>query len=188
MTKEAWAAYMRQYRVTHLAASRAGDHRNYVKHKEKRTAWQKVYVAEHKEQTVEYKRVWRLEHLDEIHAGQHEWYLTHKEEHCARMVRYAENHPEAGRLHTEKRRALKYSNTPIDELLTEAQWRDILDQYHHRCAYCGSKLDKLTIDHVVPLIKGGKHSASNVVPACLHCNSSKKDKTPEQWVGMAVAK
>jgi 5-methylcytosine-specific restriction endonuclease McrA len=89
-------------------------------------------------------------------------------------------------VYTEKRRALKYGNTPIAELLTEAQWRDILDQYHHRCAYCGKKMERLTIDHVNPLSKGGKHSASNVVPSCGSCNSKKNAKTPEEWCGMAV--
>jgi len=86
----------------------------------------------------------------------------------------------------EKRRALKYGETPIAELLTEAQWRDILDQYRHRCAYCGKKMNKLTIDHIVPISKGGKHSANNVVPACLRCNCAKGTKTTEEWVGLAT--
>lgn len=99
---------------------------------------------------------------------------------------YAKEHRPMKRASYERRRALQYGNTPIVELLTEAQWRDILDQYHHRCAYCGKKSDKLTIDHLVPIARGGKHSANNVVPACRHCNSVKGAKTPEQWVGMRV--
>jgi len=89
-------------------------------------------------------------------------------------------------VYAEKHRALKYDNTLISELLTEAQWRDILGQYHYRCAYCGRKMDKLTMDHVVPLSREGKHSANNVVPSCQHCNSVKNAKTPEEWCGVAV--
>jgi len=102
----------------------------------------------------------------------------------ARRREWEHEHPLAHRLHVHKRRALKYGNTPIEELLTEAQWRDILDQYHHRCAYCGRKTEQLTVDHVIALSRGGKHSASNVVPACLHCNSTKGAKTTEEWVGL----
>jgi predicted phage replisome organizer len=45
------------------------------------------------------------------------------------------------------------------------------------CAYCGST-DKvnMTIDHIIPVSKGGSSLLSNLVPACKNCNSSKKDR------------
>jgi 5-methylcytosine-specific restriction endonuclease McrA len=99
-------------------------------------------------------------------------------------VAWNKKYPEKMQAKHERRRALKYGNTPIAELLTEAQWRDILDQYHHRCAYCGRKFDKLTMDHVVPLSSGGRHSKENVVPACLSCNCSKGTKATERRFGL----
>lgn len=50
------------------------------------------------------------------------------------------------------------------------------------CQYCLQKLTekKFTIDHVVPLSKGGKHEWTNVVAACSKCNNKKGSKTPEQ--------
>jgi 5-methylcytosine-specific restriction endonuclease McrA len=39
---------------------------------------------------------------------------------------------------------------------------------------------KLTIDHVVPISKGGQHTWTNVVTACSQCNNRKGDKTPAQ--------
>lgn len=121
-------------------------------------------------ETAERGKSWKQSHPEDVRLGNLEWKHAH---------------PEYTRFCTAKRRALKYGNTPIAELLTEAQWRDILDEYRHRCAYCGKKVDKLTIDHVVALSKGGEHSASNVVPACLHCNCAKGAKTTEEWVGLA---
>lgn len=112
--------------------------------------------------------------------------VEHREKRAEQNREWRKANPDKRRLNEHKRRALQYGNTPIDELLTEAQWRDTLDLYHHRCAYCGKKSDKLTIDHVIPLSRGGKHSVSNVVPACRHCNNVKYAKTPEQWVGMKV--
>jgi 5-methylcytosine-specific restriction endonuclease McrA len=63
---------------------------------------------------------------------------------------------------------------PGDDLTFE-QWQEILEKYDHRCAYCGVP-DARTMDHVVPVIKGGLHTSSNVVPACRKCNSSKGSK------------
>ena len=45
-----------------------------------------------------------------------------------------------------------------------------------RCHYCGREVGarSLTLDHVVPLIRGGKSVRANVVPACKDCNTAKK--------------
>ena len=51
----------------------------------------------------------------------------------------------------------------------------IRDKY--KCAYCGAKDVKLTIDHVVPKMKGGKTSFENCVAACRPCNNKKGHKT-----------
>ena len=60
---------------------------------------------------------------------------------------------------------------PGDDLTFE-DWCVICRNYDNKCVYCGLK-KKLTVDHVVPLSKGGAHTASNVVPACSTCNASK---------------
>lgn len=51
------------------------------------------------------------------------------------------------------------------------------------CTYCEKDTpeDKRTVDHVVPLAKGGLHSSSNLVMACRSCNSSKQERTLEEW-------
>jgi hypothetical protein len=47
------------------------------------------------------------------------------------------------------------------------------------CAYCGAPA--WTMDHVIPRSRGGSDDASNLVPACKKCNSSKGARTPEEW-------
>ena len=51
------------------------------------------------------------------------------------------------------------------------------------CHYCNSKVDKafLTMDHVVPLSRGGKSRKGNIVPACKECNNKKKYLLPIEW-------
>lgn len=47
------------------------------------------------------------------------------------------------------------------------------------CQYCGSN-EELTVDHVVPVAKGGKTAFENCVTACKVCNSRKGDRLPTQ--------
>ncbi|MGD2127198.1 MAG: HNH endonuclease signature motif containing protein [Desulfobacteraceae bacterium] len=51
------------------------------------------------------------------------------------------------------------------------------------CHYCHGKVGKgrLTMDHVVPLSRGGKSSRGNIVPACKECNNKKKYLLPIEW-------
>lgn len=57
--------------------------------------------------------------------------------------------------------------------------REVLRRDKYACQYCGST-KKLTLDHVIPRSKGGKHTWDNVVIACSGCNSRKGDRTPAQ--------
>lgn len=51
------------------------------------------------------------------------------------------------------------------------------------CFYCGSHVGRLalTMDHIVPLARGGKAVRGNVVPACKDCNTRKKSMLPVEW-------
>jgi len=51
------------------------------------------------------------------------------------------------------------------------------------CHYCGARVGAraLTMDHVVPLVRGGKSSRGNVVPACKACNTKKQSLLPLEW-------
>lgn len=76
-----------------------------------------------------------------------------------------------------KRRALQ-SGASINDL-TRGQWLIIKIIYGFRCVYCGRKMKRLTQDHIHPLILGGNHTASNIVPACQSCNSRKGGRFPQ---------
>lgn len=52
-----------------------------------------------------------------------------------------------------------------------------------RCHYCGAITAPrdLTMDHVVPVSRGGKSSKGNVVPCCKDCNTRKRQLLPMEW-------
>ncbi len=57
--------------------------------------------------------------------------------------------------------------------------RGILRRDSHSCQYCGNTKN-LTLDHVIPRSRGGRHSWENVVAACSECNSRKSNRTPKE--------
>ena len=81
--------------------------------------------------------------------------------------------------HQQKRRALK-AQASIENISKEA----ISALYAQEiCAYCKQQIarSKRSIDHVIPLCRGGAHSLDNLVMACISCNSSKRNKTGEEF-------
>lgn len=76
---------------------------------------------------------------------------------------------------------IRRTSTPRD-----LRWSVILrDDY--ACRYCGKRLDDgtVTIDHILPVSRGGKHEATNLVAACRPCNYRKKTQTPDE-AGMVL--
>lgn len=51
------------------------------------------------------------------------------------------------------------------------------------CHYCGRRFssDELTMDHIVPIIRGGRTTKSNVAVVCKECNNKKKYLLPMEW-------
>jgi 5-methylcytosine-specific restriction protein A len=51
------------------------------------------------------------------------------------------------------------------------------------CHYCrqGFPPKELTMDHVIPLARGGKSEKFNLVPCCKACNTKKKQLLPSEW-------
>ncbi len=51
------------------------------------------------------------------------------------------------------------------------------------CYYCGQSVPpkELTLDHVLPVARGGRSTRGNCVPACKECNNRKKNLLPIEW-------
>lgn len=51
------------------------------------------------------------------------------------------------------------------------------------CHYCGTSVRpaELTMDHIVPLSRGGRSTKGNVAACCKDCNNKKKGMLPIEW-------
>ena len=58
--------------------------------------------------------------------------------------------------------------------------REVFLRDQFTCQYCGARTKELTLDHVVPKHRGGRHQWENLVSACQSCNHRKGGKTIEE--------
>jgi hypothetical protein len=58
--------------------------------------------------------------------------------------------------------------------------KTIKDKWQNKCAYCMST-EQLTLDHIIPQIKGGEDNLPNVLCCCVKCNRSKGHQNWETW-------
>lgn len=52
---------------------------------------------------------------------------------------------------------------------------EIFDRDGHACVYCGAT-DRLEVDHIIPMAKGGTDESHNLQTLCKPCNSGKRDR------------
>jgi 5-methylcytosine-specific restriction endonuclease McrA len=80
------------------------------------------------------------------------------------------------------RRSTRYARELATPGLTRHQ-RDLLRERWLRqqrpCFYCAGTAS--TVDHIVPLVRGGTNFEGNLVPACRPCNSSKRERLLVEW-------
>ncbi len=76
---------------------------------------------------------------------------------------------------------IKREREKARELRASRWWKDRLAK--GVCHWCGGTFppDELSMDHIVPVIRGGKSTRGNVVPACKECNNRKKHLLPIEW-------
>ncbi|WP_396224599.1 HNH endonuclease [Gemmatimonas sp.] len=73
--------------------------------------------------------------------------------------------------------------TVVHVALKRALRKGALRDCNQRCVYCATRLDQrtATLDHVVPLARGGAHDPGNLVVACAPCNRLKSDLLPFEF-------
>lgn len=120
-----------------------------------------------------------------------EQYLKNREKYLIRAnERYKSMTPEQREEHNRKRRERHARNPEVRNRIERKRdhtkrakgkfsiwtWEIVKMKYNNQCIYCGSK-ENITIEHRLPISLGGDNGFSNLAPACLSCNSSKRNMT-----------
>jgi 5-methylcytosine-specific restriction endonuclease McrA len=151
-------------------------------------ALQKKYRSIYRDKYIETDRNYRANHLEEEKINHRNYYLSHKDQCIARAKKWHLEHPEKGATYHRKwflshpdtrhlpviayrARKAKASGRGV----SKDDWIEILNRYNNKCLACGSTED-ITMDHIIPLVKGGAHDPDNIQPLCKSCNCKKLTK------------
>lgn len=168
----AWyAAHPRQFTPEERARAAATAAAWRAANPEREAANKAAYYQAHRDEVLAKNAAYRAAHRDEVLAATRAWYAANRARVLAQKSAYTAAHREQVAAASARHRARKLGACVSD--LTRAQWDSIKATFGQRCAYCGEKPKRLTQDHLIPLSKGGDHTAANVVPACKPCNSRK---------------
>jgi len=148
---------------------------NYLKNKDKRLATNSAWGKANKEKVNATKAIWREKNKEKMREYYRQYRLANPEKTKAAMSKWAKNNPAQPRESAAKRRAQKANNG----VFTISK-KEIVKLYASACYYCGSH-NKMTMDHVIPISRGGTHGIGNLVPACQSCNFSKHNYTIMEW-------
>lgn len=123
---------------------------------------------------------WRKRNPEKAKENCREYYYKNRDKELQRKKKYFQRYKESG--YSDKRRLYQRVNCRYRRLsakcenpLTVEEWMDILKKSGFKCSVCGSSND-LTMDHLIPISKGGLHTKSNIGVKCRKCNSSKGSK------------
>jgi len=108
------------------------------------------------------------------------WYLRHREEVIAQSLQWAKDNPEKKREIRRRRRARVLN---AEGNVTAGEFAVLCAAYAFRCGYCFLK-KKLTMDHAIPLTRGGSHTIDNIIPACKSCNCQKRAWTDGEFFSL----
>jgi 5-methylcytosine-specific restriction endonuclease McrA len=156
-------------------------------HKEDISEQKRNYYIENKDRIAERNKAYREANRDKLAEQNKAWRDANKDKivelgrtyrHANRRTRLIEDKQRRDRL------AIQNDQTITTEFITE------LFSKAKSCPYCGKKMfdvsenqkDVKSLDHMIPLSKGGLHSRVNVIVVCQQCNSKKKDKDFYCWL------
>lgn len=147
----------------------------YIKNKERLAQSKKKYMArpEVKARYTEYMRIYMRAYREKK-----------QDVNAAIQDRY--NKTPKGRANQargrHKRRAA--SKQVVNDLSYE-EWEEILENQNHKCAHCHTQFTvnfQPTIDHIIPVSRGGGLTADNVQALCRRCNSKKGDRLESELI------
>jgi len=169
--------YQREYRAAHRDEKRECSREWYLAHREKALERDHEYYEVHHEEALERKRKYYETHRDIKRKWQRHYYADHADERRAKAQEWRVAHPEESRAHGLRRRALQAGVTIEPVNASEVYERD-----HYLCHVCRRLVParERSLDHLIPLTRGGAHSMNNVALAHRRCNSKRYNSGPAQ--------
>lgn len=130
--------------------------------KERSKKWRMSNRSQHRE----YCKGWAANNPEKVRAIATRFFNANREKVLTQLKEYKKAHPEKSREDGRKRYLGRNKEAYAYSLILR----------NDPCSYCGKTVEKICVDHIDPLSKGGANEWWNLTAACLSCNSSKRDK------------
>lgn len=138
----------------------------------------RAYEAANKATIDKKHREWVKRNPDRVKAINDAWSARHPGRVQELHRLWAKRNPHTVRAHDHRKIALR-KKAPYHEVTADdVEYIGIISG--DPCSYCGERSG--TVDHVVPLSRGGSNCWQNLAPACLSCNSSKSNRPLLLWM------
>jgi 5-methylcytosine-specific restriction endonuclease McrA len=163
------------------STKKAAKNREYVAaHREEMKAYHRAYREAHSEEIAAYeesrrekRRAYREAHREEIAAYAQQWQKEHRAELAVKFRASQKAHAAEYTAYRHNREAREQE---AGGTYTATEWRALCTWFGDVCLRCGA-IGELSVDHVVPISKGGSNAIMNLQPLCKPCNSRKHTKT-----------
>lgn len=142
------------------------------------------YRMKHRERRAKAHRKWALANRDLVRERYRRWAERHRQKTRDKALAWRLANPDKARTlwraGKARRRALQSgANGHATRVQVQERW----DYYGGRCWMCGRWAD--SIDHVIPLARGGSNWPSNLRSACIECNLQKGARRPRELSNVA---
>lgn len=198
--REAILKASRAYRAQHRDECRDRNADWYKRNQEHKKAYSRQWYANNREYAKERKKNFRAKNLGECRAASIAWYYANQARAIENSRKWRARNPETAKASLIKWRAnnqdkvgkakarraqseLEGSATPE---LIQQKW----DTSSHTCILCEQPIDDTlparhpksrTLEHLIPIARGGTHDIDNLDFAHYSCNASKGAKTLEEY-------
>lgn len=177
------SAACRRWREENLDKTREADRKRYPARRAERLErgrreW-RTLTPDQRVRRAEKLSEWRSANPDRLKAIWDRTYAKNQQKHSARTASWARANPEARAAIRDRRRAREAG---ADGDYTRDDVRALLSRQGRVCFYCGCALTKFSVDHFIPLSRGGSNGPSNLVLSCHSCNCRKAAKMPWEWM------
>lgn len=155
----------RNHRIANIERYKSNARKWKVQNPERVKAYNKEWKKQNRRYLARAQRIWASRHQ--------EYKERQKLLNAKRLPVWRRNNPSKNHEYRIKRARLLVGGT-----FTKSQWEEIKRRFELACAMCGLRepLIILTVDHIIPLSKGGANEAANIQPLCRSCNSRKHNK------------